>query len=118
MALRRYQNETTPILAYYDHQSLVHKIDGTRDVDAVWADTQAAISTIEGRLASTATGDAVSVHIYCSGDEAMAATELYSRVAEAATQRFGEGAVALEGRPFQVGASLKAFELKAAPAFD
>ena len=49
---RTYTNETTPIIAYYDYQGIVHKIDGTREVEAVWGDTQAAIGSIEARFAA------------------------------------------------------------------
>ena len=49
-----YTRETAPIIEYYKHQELVHKIDGTREVDTVWLDSQAAIEAIEARFAASA----------------------------------------------------------------
>ena len=112
---RTYQNETTPILAYYDHQKIVHKIDGTREVDAVWADTASAIASIEGRFEGKR--QAVWAHVYCSADKAMAAADLEQRVAAAAQARFGDK-VSVSARGLKVQASLKAYDLNATPAFD
>ena len=110
-----YQNETTPILAYYEHQQLMHKIDGTRDVDAVWADTMAAVAAMEGRFEGKR--EAVCAHVYASADKAMPVAELEKRVAAAAAARFGDK-VSVSARGLKVEASLKAYDLNAAPAFD
>jgi hypothetical protein len=47
---RTYINETTPVLQYYDFKGLVSKIDGTREVEAVWTDSSAAIEAMEKRF--------------------------------------------------------------------
>jgi len=112
-----YQNETTPILAYYDHQEIVHKIDGTREVDAVWADTKGAIATVEQRL-NGGTSQPVCAHVYASTESAVSTADLEKRVAAAATARFGEGAVKVRVASSTVVQSLKAFGIDAAPAFD
>ena len=42
-----FERETMPVLQYYEYLGLVHKVDGTRPVDEVWVDTQAAVEAIE-----------------------------------------------------------------------
>lgn len=112
-----YQNETTPILAYYDFFNLVHKIDGAREIDTVWADTVAALATIEGRLAAAAR-PTVCAHLYAVDGVAPPAEALLAKVTAAADARFGAGKVAVSATAFVVDGSLKAFDLEAAPAFD
>jgi len=109
---KTYTLETAPIIAYYDHQSLVHKIDGARPVEAVSADTDIAIAAIEGRF-----GRHYVVHIYANaGDMLATSAALISQVADAATKRFP--GVVVSGRIFRVDASLKAFGIDNLPAFD
>ena len=109
-----YQNETTPILAYYDHQEIVHKIDGTRDVDSVWADSAKAVDAIEKRLAVTE----VCVHVYSTNEPATATADLVAKAAADAAKQFGEGTVAVSGRALAIDSSLKAYDLDALRAFD
>jgi len=114
-----YKNETTPIIAYYEHQQLTHKIDGTRDIEVVWADTQAAVGKIEATFASlAATGPAACVQVYSTNEPATSASKLADKVSAAAAARFGEGKVSVSSRSLEVGASLKAFDLDALRAFD
>jgi len=113
---RTYQNETTPIIAYYDYQSLVHKIDGAREIDAVWADTASALSTIEARLQAANIGS-VCAHLYAVDGVAPPAEALVAKFAAAAEERFG-GKVGVSGSAMIVDRSLKAFDLDATPAFD
>ena len=41
--LRVYHRETEPLVAYYDEQGLLRRVDGTRDADAVEDDVRAAL---------------------------------------------------------------------------
>ena len=66
---RTYQNETTPIISYYEFMQLVHKIDGTKEVDSVWAETQAAIGQIEERFTGSSS---IAVHLYAVEGEVCA----------------------------------------------
>jgi len=111
---KTYVDQTTPILDYYDHQGLTHKIDGARDKENVWMDTQAALEAMEASLK----GCTVCAHIYCGGEGGPSSADLLTRVQAAATKRFGEGKITVTGRSLQVGASLKAFDLEAIRAFD
>ena len=111
---RTYMNETVPIIQYYEFMGLVHKIDGTREVDEVWEDTVSAISAIERRFTTD-----VCAHVYATASDAyLSPAQVVERVAMAAKQRFGEGSVTVTGRSLAVGKSLKAYDLEAAPAFD
>ena len=38
--LETYANETAPLLNYYEHSHRLHRIDGTRDVEEIYADVQ------------------------------------------------------------------------------
>ena len=116
--VRSYQNETTPILAYYEHQGLTHKINGARDVEEVWADTTGAIGAIEERFTAAQGGQLVCAHVYANADGAPSSAELQKRVAKAASARFGAEKVAVTSRAFAVERSLKAFGIDAVPAFD
>jgi UMP-CMP kinase len=117
---RTYVNETAPVLAYYDHQGLVHKIDGTREVEAVWVDTEAAIAAMEARWAAeAAAAPSVAVHVYANdADGALSAEQLAARLEAAATKRWGPGKVSAQGRTLRLEASLKAYDLEALRAFD
>ena len=117
---RTYQNETTPIVAYYEHQQLVHKIDGAREVEEVWADSVAAIAAIEGRFAEAQPGKSglVCAHVYANADATLPTAELEKRLNEAAAKRFGPGRVEVSSQSLAVDTSLKAWDLEAAPAFD
>jgi UMP-CMP kinase len=119
-----YQNETTPILSYYDHQGLCHKIDGARDVEEVWKDTVAARDAIEKRLSPPppppSMDSSTVAHIYASADGGTLLTSdaLAARVNAAASKRFGEGAVACSVRTLSVEGSLKAYGIETLRAFD
>ena len=115
---RTYTNETTPILAYYDHQGLVHKIDGTRDVDAVWADTVTAVGAIEQQFGGAPAS--VCAHVYCDAGArgALGAAAVEQRLRDAAAARFGAGKIGVSARVLKVDASMKAYGLETAPAFD
>jgi len=118
---KTYQNETTPILSYYDHQGLCFKIDGARDVEEVWLDSQAVIEKVEAAFSAAppakSAGGFVCAHVYASVDEGTA-TDLAARVAAAAEKRFGAGTVSVTGRTLRIDTSMKAFELDALRAFD
>ena len=119
---KTYQNETMPILGYYDHQGLCYKINGARDVEEVWRDTQEVIEKVESQVfaAAPAASDAdcsVCAHVYCSAEET-APTDLVARMAAAAEARFGKGAVGVSGRVLRVDGSMKAFDMDALRAFD
>ncbi len=43
--LDAYRQQTAPILPHYEHQGLVHRIDGMADIDAVSAEIDAALAT-------------------------------------------------------------------------
>ena len=109
--------ETTPVLQYYEHQQLVHRIDGVRPIDAVWADSKAAIDKFEACFAA-ATKQPISVHLYSSNDPPTAVAEVVARVAKAATQKFGEGAVVVSGRELAIQGSFKAYGYEELRAFD
>ena len=112
--------EGMPVVAYYEHQGLLHKIDGTRAVEDVWADSSAAIAKIEERFAAAAAAPAgVCLHLYSSTDPQSAYTDaVVERLAAEAAKRFGTGKVRVSGRGFAVDSSLKAFDLEALRAFD
>ena len=55
--VRSYQIETTPILAYYDHQGLLMRIDGAGTVAEVWAKTQDFINGLEAKLKVEGAGE-------------------------------------------------------------
>lgn len=112
-----YTKETTPILQYYEHQSMVHRIDGTRDMEVVWADTKKAVDTMEGVFAA-GSKQTVSVHVYSTNEPPMAAEAVAARVAKAAQQEFGEGKVDVQSRELAIRGSLKAYDLDALRAFD
>jgi len=113
-----YTSETRPILEYYAHQDLVHKIDGTREVDTVWLDSQEAIATIESRFTAACAPAAPTTCVHVYGDEGKPTEDLVCRTIAAAAERFGEGMVSVNGRTLQVDASLKAYDLEALRAFD
>ena len=117
---KTYQNETTPILSYYDHQGLCFKIDGARDVADVWADTQQVIEKAEAAFAGAAQagaeGSSVCAHVYASAEDAPA--DLAAKLSVAAEKRFGVGKVNVIGRAMSVEGSMKAFDLDALRAFD
>ena len=114
---KTYAMETTPVLQYYEHQQLVHRIDGVRPIDAVWADSKAAIDKFEACFAA-ATKQPISVHLYSSSDPPTAVAEVVARVAKAATQSFGEGAVVVSGRELAIQGSFKAYGYEELRAFD
>ena len=98
----RYTSETRPILEYYAHQDLVHKIDGTREVDTVWLDSQEAIATIESRFTAACAPAAPTTCVHVYGDEGKPTEDLVCRIIAAAAERFGEGMVSVNGRTLQV----------------
>jgi len=112
-----YLNETMPILQYYEHQGMVHKIDGTREVDDVWADSKAAVATMERRFVASDQA-AVAVHVYSTDVPPTTSEAVVARVAKAAAQQFGEGKVSVTGRALLMDSSLKAYDLDALRAFD
>mmetsp|Transcript_45349 Transcript_45349/g.119021 ORF Transcript_45349/g.119021 Transcript_45349/m.119021 type:complete len:352 (-) Transcript_45349:414-1469(-) len=112
-----YLKETMPILSYYEHQELVHKIDGTREVGAVWADSQKAVDAIEKRLCALAV-QPTCVHLYSTDVPSTATADVVSKAGAAAAKRFGEGTVAVQGRQLNIEGSFKAYDLDALKAFD
>jgi len=109
---RTYVNETQPIIAYYDYAGLVHKIDGTRPVDDVWADSQKAVDTMEAALAAERVE--FTVHLHATE----VAPTLPQKLAADMEQQWGQGAVAVEMRGLVVRESLKAYGLDALRSFD
>ena len=105
-----YQNETKPILGYYEHQGLCYKIDGARDVEDVWRDTQTTIEKVEtlfaGAPAAADANASMCAHVYASADEAAAPADLVARAAAAAEERFGKGTVSVSGRLRRIDGSL------------
>ena len=129
-----FERETMPVLQYYEYLGLVHKVDGTRPVDEVWVDTQAAVEAIEGRLAAAAAAAAAAaptgappsddraewrVHVYGSGADASLAPDAARHLAAEAAARWGAGAVDVVDEGTSVcEVSLKAFDLDALRSFD
>jgi len=106
-----YVNETQPILAYYDQQGLVNKIDGTRPVEEVWADTQGVIDRYEAALAEPPPV-VYRVHLH-----ATEAPLLPGRVEADVAKEWGDG-VAVSDAKYIVADSIKAYGLDALRSFD
>ena len=116
-----YVNETKPILAYYDFLGLVHKIDGTRPVEEVWADTQAVIDGVEAACASDDARVVCKLHVHCTASEGaslLPPVDLVVRIQAKCDERWGAGTVRVEGGGFAVTQSLKAFGMDALRSFD
>ena len=97
-------------------QGVVHKIDGTRDVEEVWADTVSAVTTMEQRFSSSET---VYAHVYSDAASTyFTPATLAQRVEDAAAEKFGPGKVKIAARGLKVDSSTKAFGLNMLPAFD
>jgi len=109
---RTYVNETQPIIAYYDFAGLVHKIDGTRAVEEVWADSQKAIDSMEAALATECVE--FTVHLHATE----VAPTLPQKLAVDMEQQWGPGQVAVQMRGLAVRESLKAYGLDALRSFD
>ena len=108
--------ESMPVLQYFEQLALVSKIDGTRPVDEVWADSQATIAGYERKFAPAPPRATVRVAVFALDEPHT--PDVAARVAADAAKRWGDGVVAVEGAQLGVAASLKAFDLEALRAFD
>lgn len=109
-------SESMPVLQYFEQLELIAKINGTRPVDEVWADSQAVISGYERKFAPKAPRAMVRVAVFAT--EEPHTPDVAALVASDAAKRWGDGPVAVEGSVLGVKASLKAFDLEALRAFD
>jgi len=117
---KTYVNETRPILEYFEHQGLVHKVDGTQEMDMVWRESQAAVDGIEERLLQQRVEYRIHVHSTTPTPAMQAATggSVVGKMSSDMLRKWGADDVKIDGRGFAVSDSSKAFGLEALRSFD